>query len=288
MVEHTGPDNGAFPGGDGSIDEAIKAFKGILEVFPGDMGALESLFAACVQADYRDAALAHGLRLAELLSEQGEWKKVRDITAKLLELEVDDERVEVLHQAAVDSAGFAEHPPSAANKPVTEASGEPAQSGTAPVRSLKRDLSGELDLAWMLLQNEVITEDQYEKAVSSLSESQSSAKASVCLLQELASIDRVNMDKVLGFLSAETNTPYIDIDRFEINPDIAALVSSEEARRYGVLPFGQLQDELMVAILNPVDEKVRVQAGAFFGRPLHFFLSSPEAMQEVIDAFPHS
>ena len=273
-----------------SIGETIEAFRGILDVFPEDMGALESIFEACVQGDRKEDALKYGLDLAERLGEQGDWKRVRNITGRLLEMGIDDERVEVLHQNAVDVAGEeaeAASPVHDIEAPVGE--GEKPASGAAPEKTgpatLKRDLSGELDLAWMLLQNEVITEEQYEKAISGLTESQSSSKstASICLLQELASIDRVKMDRVLGFLSAETNTPFIDIDRFELSEELIELIPLQDARRYGIVPFGVMKDELMVATLNPVDENVRTQVHRYFGRRIHFFLCAPDALQSLLD-----
>ncbi|MFO7820716.1 MAG: hypothetical protein R6V56_01450 [Lentisphaeria bacterium] len=271
------------PPDDSSLDDAISAFKGILEIFPEDIEALQSVFAASIQAGRKEEAQQHGIKLAELLSAQSEWEKVLEVTGKLQNLGIEDERIETLHQTAVDANGNKETgKPEAESTEPEEADSTKEQPETA---TLRRDLAGELDLAWMLLQNEVITDEQYEQAISSLSESQSSgkSKASICLLQELASIDRIHMDKVLGFLSAETNTPYIDIERFELDISVTDNVSLEEARRYGIMPFGRMKDELMVATLNPVDQKVRQQARSYFQRNLHFFLCSPDALQSVLD-----
>jgi hypothetical protein len=96
-------------------------------------------------------------------------------------------------------------------------------------------------------------------------------------------MERVYMDKILGFLSAETSTPCVDVSRFEIDPDVAELIPLQDSKRLGVMAFESLGNEVMVAIMNPVDENLRKTVSAYLGRRTHFYLTSPEEFQNAID-----
>jgi hypothetical protein len=148
------------------------------------------------------------------------------------------------------------------------------------------DLRGELELAWFLLQSNLITQEQYESAIGGLTESRmnTSAEASLSLLQEIRSMDRIDMEKIIDHLSAETGTPYVEISRCHISEDVAQLVPLDQCRRLGILPFGRVGKEIMVVVLNPVDKDMRRRLAAWLDAKVHFFMTSPDEFQGALDA----
>jgi len=261
----------------GSVQQVIETFESILEAFPEDVSALESLIAAHEQAGHAAEAETKARALLALLRQHGAWDRAHAVAERILVACPEDAEVAALRDEAA-----AKMPPPPVGPAASETLDEPTPPASVP---LKFDLSGELDLAWSLLQNEVITQEQYEAAIAGLTEARMSPNPGVrlSLLQELASMDRIYMDRVVGFLSAETGTPYIDLSRFEIDPDTARAIPIEDSRRLGVLVFESIRDEVMVAVLNPVDENLRKKVSAYLGCKAHFYLTSPEEFQAAID-----
>ncbi len=258
---------------DGSTWEAIKACEKILEKDPEDTMALASLANAYERIG--DSARAHELRLqsVEILERDQKWADLQEMAEHLCRTSPEDQKFLKLRDLA------AEHLKNEGDDSASR--DKPAGTTRAP---LAFDLNAELDLAWLLLQNDMITQEQYEKAISGLTESRMNtmSESTLSLLQELAAMERIKMDKILGFLSAYTNTAYIEVDGFEIEEEIAARIPLSQSRRIGVLAFAAMGEELMAVVLNPVDENLKKRTAEFLGRKVHFFLTSPESFQKAI------
>ena len=258
-----------------SVWEAIQTFETILEVFPEDVSALESLAVAYEQAGDATRAREKNLSLAQLHSRQLEWEKVHQICQHLIEQNPDDAEARGLCNEAEQALG------TSGGAAALDAG---AGASAAPVVKLSFDLRGELELAWFLLQNSMITQEQYEAAIEGLTESRMNpaGEASLSLLQELRAMEKVDMDKITDFLCAETGTPYVELTRYEIGGDVATLIPLDQCRRLGILPFARLGDELMVAVLNPVDKEMRGVISSHLNSRIHVYLTSPDDFQEVL------
>lgn len=259
-----------------SVWEAIQTFETILEVFPEDVSALESLAVAYEQAGDATRAREKNLSLAQLHGKQLEWDRVVRICDHLLEQNPDDVEAQELRGEAEKALGTTGR---AADDAAAGAGGD----GT-PTTKLNFDLRGELELAWFLLQNNMITQEQYEAAIEGLTESRMNpaGDASLSLLQELRAMDKVDMDKITDFLCAETGTPYVELTRYEIGSDMAGLIPLDQCRRLGILPFARLGSELTVAVLNPVDKEMRGVISAHLNARIHVYLTSPDDFQSVL------
>ncbi len=270
----------AGPGDDVSVWEAIQAFETILQVFPEDVSALESLAVAYEQAGDAVHAREKNIQLANILARQADWARVEKIVAHLVEQNPDDAEAKELLQRARAELGPEAGRETGAEPGATEAPGAAAPSRKPEYRrkELAFDLRGELELAWNLLQHDLITQECYEKAIEALTERRMkpAANTSLALLQELASMDRVNTDKIMDFLVNETNMPLVNLTRFDIDPEIAAGIPLGQCIRAGVLPFERIGPEIMVAIQNPVDDELKQAVREYLGGRVHFYLTPPE------------
>ncbi len=274
------PSSGLTESDEVSVWEAIQTFETILEVFPEDVSALESLAVAYEQAGDAAKGREKYLTLARIWASQGEWRRVREITRHLLELQPEDAEATALQEEADSILG----------KEVEEETAPAPESHAAPARGvtgkLEVDLRGELELAWFLLQNSIINQDQYEKAIESLTENRMNpgSNASLSLLQELQVLEWIDMETIVDFLASETAIPFIDLRSFELDPEIAAVLPLDQCRRAGVLPFERMESEYMVALMNPVDPELRKKVTDCLGTQVHFYLTSPESFQHAISA----
>jgi len=253
---------------EGSVWEAIKTYEEILEKSPDDESALSSLSAAYETAG--DAALAHeySLRLAKLYRQSENWGELRVLAEHLLSLNPSDEVAETLRDEALQH--------------ITGDSGASAVESSVEVAGTPNSATAKKPM----LQNAMITQYQYEAAIAALTESRMNAasESTLALLQELASMERVYMDKIIGFLSAQTNTPYVDVSRFEVPEDVSLLMDYKESRRLGILVFEQMGEELQVATMNPVDDGLKQRIEKHLGKKIHFYLTAPDNFQSAIEA----
>lgn len=277
------------PGVDGDpelLKQLIDTMESILEVFPEDVSALESLAAAYQQAGEMQKSADTAIRLARLIQAQGNLEKAFGIVEHVLKIApehnaamTERERiVQSLTMLGIDIGTLKKtfHP--------DDKTGESPEEESADRDILNLDLSGELELGWFLLQKGMLTQEQYETAIAGLTESRSNVGSSSCLslLIEIAAMDGVNVDNIIGELSFETSTPYVDLGRFELKPKIVKRVPFDDARRLGVLPFERLKNDYMVATLNPVDKHLRAAISTFLNAKTHFFLASPEQFQSAL------
>ncbi len=254
---------------DAAIRETIATFESMLEVFPEDISALESLLVAYQQVrdDARLCEKAH--KLIQLFTTNSDWNRIFDLAEMILERYPDDATAQRALAEAKNRTGRI-------HEDRTRLAGDAATAAAAV--DLAFDLHGELDLAWFLLQHNVISQDQYESAIDRLTESSTGVKSDMTLsfLEELTEIDRVDMLRVVSFLAAESNMPFVEISHCECQDDVMGLIPINVSRRLGILPFDRLGDEIMVAMLNPVDKNLPQRISRHLKANVHFFFTSPE------------
>lgn len=262
MSNNTGNAASGHDQGDASLWEAIQTFETILEVFPEDVNALESLVDSYEQTNdipkFRDKAL----KLIRLMTKEGDWHRVAALAERLLK------------HLPHDADALAQLEAARLNLGETEA-GSPIL--TSSQAALTCDLRGELELAWHLLQSEVISQMQYEKAIETLTQaSMGQSDSPVSLLCELREVDRVDMEKVVAFLAAESGMPYVDLSLCDCDEATAARLPVLQAKKLGVLPFSKVGSDITVAVLNPVDKELRGRLKTYFKTNVHFYFTSPD------------
>ncbi len=248
-----------------AVQETIATFESMLEVFPEDISALESLLVAYQQVGDDEKLCEKAHKLIQLFGTSGDWNRIFDLADMILERQPDDAAALAALEEAKTRTGRVREERS--RFATDEAAAE-----------LTFDLHGELDLAWFLLQHNVITQDQYESAVDRLTESSTSIKSGTPLafLEELGEIDRVDMIRVVSFLAAEAGMPFVELSRCECQDEAACLIPLTLSRRLGILPFDRLGGEIMVAVLNPLGKALQQRIGKFLKANVHFFFTSPE------------
>lgn len=266
-------------GGDAHVNEAIQAFEQILELFPEDIGALESLAAAYEQGNDFERALEMNCRLVKLHQDSAQWDKVAPLAEKILAQD----------PANAEVKGYLDK----ANKKLNDYKAEIAEkaAGIKTYGDLSVDMNGEYELGAFLLQSGVVTQEQYQASLDNLKKNlgSSSQSATLCLLAELQAIDGLDIERIIDFLCKETDTPFIEVLRCEIDEGLAdGIIPLKKCKRLGVLPLGVIGTEIMLAYLNPLPTGLRINVESYLqDYKLHFFLTAPvdleTALQRLID-----
>jgi type IV pilus assembly protein PilB len=75
----------------------------------------------------------------------------------------------------------------------------------------------------------------------------------------------VSPEEMAQWLSRQLGYPYIDLDQFEVYPDVLNLIQAETARKYLIMPIHRIRSFLTLAMADPTDldviEDIRFRTG---------------------------
>jgi hypothetical protein len=247
---------------------AMGEFEKILEIMPDDRGSLEAAIHAAEIAGDQEHEWTHRMSLAQLLILHGD-----DTGARA--------HLEVLREA--NNARVAEwlsvYDTAAPMVETMSATAEPAESLQPAIREPIHedgpiDISEEIDLAWHLLEQKQITEEDYKSLVEDLTEmSTSQTGGIVSVLHALESRQDKALDSLLMFCAAQARTPYVNLSDFAMRAELVPLLPEAFIQRRGAMVFDVLGRELLVAVLNPFNTGLREEIERRTGFPCHYFLT---------------
>lgn len=260
-----------------SVDEAIALFEGVLQTTPDDQGALAALAAAYEQAGNTLRARVTLLRLAKVLVAKRDAAGAAGAIEALRPLATDD--FDALEALNALEALVKEHPGATASGSASSrviAAATPVPSGVALGRIV---LDREMRLAWDLLEAKEINQDEYATAIDDLTVQTADSRGArtVSLLHALVDRSVPGFDRIVRYLSSRGKCPYIDLNAFEVVDVPLHGLPAEYLIRQGAIVFDTCGEELLVALLNPVDAKLRSDIERRLGRPCHFYFATSES-----------
>jgi type IV pilus assembly protein PilB len=111
----------------------------------------------------------------------------------------------------------------------------------------------------VLLKEKVLNADQLRAALDF------QKKHEVPLGSAVVSLGFLTGEEMAQGLSRQLGYPYIDLDQFEVYPDVISLISSETAKKSLVMPIHRIRSFLTLAMVDPTDldviEDIRFRTG---------------------------
>jgi hypothetical protein len=282
------------PGGAEQVIEAVSFFEQILQTMPEDRVSLEVLSQAYEQAG--DTARASDLlmRLARVIQRDGDVEAGRALQPRLAMFAGTRETDAALEQLArFIGTGASTLPPApsanaaaggaAAAGEETPAFAEAMQliNGPAERRAI---VTQELDFAWLLHEQGLLSEDQYASVVSDITDlSASATPLPISVLHLFQDRQLPNIDRVLTFAAEKSNLPMLPLSSFEPQPSAYRLLPLDYLIIKGVIPFEAMSNDLLVGALNPTNEKLREELEKLTRRRCHFYLVQPSEFDLSID-----
>jgi len=106
------------------------------------------------------------------------------------------------------------------------------------------------NLGELLLREKVLTPDQLKSALEVQKEK------NVPLQTAIVSLGLVSEEEMAQALSRQLGYPYIDLDQFEVYPDVVNLIPVEIVKKYMVMPIHRIRSFLTLAMVDPTDLEV--------------------------------
>jgi len=145
------------------------------------------------------------------------------------------------------------------------------------------NVADELSFAWHLLQSNIITQDEYSTVAQDLTEiSAGDAKITVSVLHVLHDRALRNLDNVVAFAARDSSTPVVSLSLFDIQKEVAGLMPVDLIIQRGALPFEMMGPNVLVAVLNPYNKKLRDDVQSVIGRKCHYFITLPSEFDGAV------
>jgi type IV pilus assembly protein PilB len=106
------------------------------------------------------------------------------------------------------------------------------------------------NLGELLLREKVLTPDQLKSALEVQKEKH------VPLQTAIVSLGLVSEEEMAQALSRQLGYPYIDLDQFEVYPDVVNLIPVEIVKKYMIMPIHRIRSFLTLAMVDPTDLEV--------------------------------
>jgi hypothetical protein len=198
-----------------------------------------------------------------------------------------------LHRVAAFLGGEGAGPASAA-PPAPAAAPQPtARAAAAKVRKAnplsdagrrRTIISEEMNLAWDLQQEGLLSEEHYAAVVRDLTDlSSSEVPVTISALHVLHFRNVANLDQVLLHVAAKSETVLIPLASFDPQGIAFGVLPIEYMTVQGVIPFERLGTDLLVALLNPLNQRVRHEVQDLADARCHFFLVSPSEFDATLE-----
>ncbi len=115
------------------------------------------------------------------------------------------------------------------------------------------------NLGELLLREKIIGADQLKSALDF------QKKNSLPLGTSLVTLGFISEEEIAQALSRQLGYPYIDLDQFEVYPEVINLIPAEVAKKHMVMPIHRIRSFLTLSMVDPTDleviEDIRFRTG---------------------------
>jgi len=115
------------------------------------------------------------------------------------------------------------------------------------------------NLGELLLREKLLTEEQLENALDY------QKKNGVPMGSALIALGLISEEELAQALSRQLGYPYVDLDQFEVYPDVIDLIPGEIAQKHVIMPIHRIRSFLTLAMVDPTDltalEDVKFRTG---------------------------
>lgn len=252
------------------LADSIAMLEQILEVMPQDVDALKALYNANLQSGNPMRSFEYLSRIIDVAVDLGDVELFAYLQHELPRFEETHSAEVAAHLARIRTLFSVHKTDQGGVEPAVEAPKEFDPTADA-------DISEELALAWRLYEENQLSQDEYSSVLHDLTEvSSKELDVPISVLHVLNDRGFPNMTRVMSFAVNRSGLPFISLANFELDERAAGALPLSYSVHEGLLPFGYLDNDLMVAVLNPFNATLIEKADQESGHRCHVFLVEPD------------
>jgi hypothetical protein len=134
----------------------------------------------------------------------------------------------------------------------------------------------------IFVETKMITALEFDLCWPGLEMNGASAKLAEPFLQQLADRGILPLSESLKVVAEKSRIPYLPINQYELDVDLARSFPAETCLRWCVLPFDCLGASVMVATANPFNRQAAGELARAGGKRLFMYLASPPELMGLI------
>ncbi|MGL4853796.1 MAG: hypothetical protein ACRC37_00900 [Lentisphaeria bacterium] len=262
--------------------EQANELKEILELIPNDISTLNSLILTYLQAELTQQAAEYAMQMRQALIASNDEDLLEHYGNTYRKYSNNDPLI--LDIFATQSTTIPKNNENI-NQITSPISSIPNYRDTNESQTLETNildeltmqLNRELEFAEYLKREDIINAEQCDKAIEQVITDSSNlhSRQPLTILQQLSTLEHINMPGIIAKISHKTSVPFIEISRFKRMSSLEKKVNMLKAQRLGFAIFSEFEGELMIACLNPIDSQLKYTLRELLNTNLHFYITTP-------------
>jgi len=249
-------------------------FEVIVQSQPADTQSLEILKEAYLKLGREEDLVNTSKRIAQAYLQQGQLSSAILEYETILQRRPDDQDVKTALKQIEDKSS------SSVAAPAPDVAAAPATSDTAQRRKAKPAVPAEVDdgrkmLYKIYVESKIITAGDFDLCWRQVDLKTPPADVVEPFIQTLHEKGVMLIDKSLRLLSDKSRVAFLQLDRYDIDMDLARGFPAEVCRRWCVLPFDRMSKSVLVATANPFNQQAAKELGAATKNRLLWYVASP-------------
>ena len=135
------------------------------------------------------------------------------------------------------------------------------------------------NLSEILLREKAVTADQLKQAT------EHQRKNGLSMASALVNLGFISEQELAEVLSNHLGYPYIDLEQFEVYPEVVSLLSADVAKKYMIMPIHQIRSFLTLAMMDPTDLEVVEDIRFRTGLSIQPVIASESAIAAAINRY---
>lgn len=272
------------PGEDAQLQQTIEMFEVIVQSQPSDTQSLEILKEAYSKLGREEEVVNTSKRIAQAYLQLGQLssaileyetvlqRRPEDVDVRAALKQIEDRASNAAVQSATDVSAVSSASETTMLRRKAKArtaTPDEVDDGRKSLYKIfvesKMIMAGDFDLCWRNMDLTVAPPDVVEPFIQTLHEK------GIHLI-----------DKSLRLLSDKSRVPYLPLDRYDIDMDLARGFPAEVCRRWCVLPFDRLSKAILVATANPFNQQAAKELAEATSHRLLWYVAQPDDLLSIL------
>lgn len=133
----------------------------------------------------------------------------------------------------------------------------------------------------ILIQRGIINQDQLDTVLKT----QKKNKHGTLTGDLMVSSGLAKEEDIILAIKYQYSVPYLPVNEYEIDLEIIESIPKELAEKYCLIPLDKIEDNLTLAMANPLDRKAIQAIMTFTGCNIQAFISAPSEIKQVIQRY---
>ena len=271
------------------LAQTIEMFEVITQSQPQDYQSLEILREAYVKLGREQDVINTSKRIANSYTLMGQFSSaILEYESILQKYPEDPDAMAGLSDIESLAGGLNPLPSGPVeNTEVVKSPPKPAKSGHTTAlarRLLKPDEidEGRKPFHKLFVDSKAIASDDFESCWPKQDYHSTPTKIVEPFLQALADKNVLPVDKSLKLILDKHRVPYLPIDRYDVDIELARTFPTSTLKRWCVLPFDRMSKSILVATANPFNKQAALELEETTKQRLIWYLVNPTDLLKVL------